>query len=585
MAEVATAAAEPVAPARRGIRGRLPRERFLMFAAAAVVPAVVVGLVAIVLWSSFVDSLPSGQVVYTLGHYVAVYADAFTYRALANTLIFAVVTVVVAFLFGVPIAWLAERSDLPGKPLLYALMMIGVIIPTFFVAMGWMLLLHPRIGFVNIWLQRLTGDPGVALSVANIWGMGAVEGLSLAPLAFIMTASAFRAMNPVLEEAAEVHGMSRFQMFRRVTLPLMAPSLMAAAIFVFVVGIAAFDVPAVIGLANRVYTFSTLIYVKTLNPESTPQYGIPAAVGTMMFFLAVLVTWWYSRFIRHSERYAVVTGRGYRPQPVPLGRWRHAGWGFCAFYLLLAIGLPLLLVVWASLSEFLQPPSLQALERLSFRQFERLDWSMILRATTNTALLMLVVPTVSIVLAVPVAWVVVRSASRWRFAYEFLVFLPHAMPAIVLGVAALIGALFVLGDIIPIYGTVWLIAVVYVVERMTLCSRVLNSALMQVHREIEEAGYVSGMSIRSVMMRIFVPIVLPAIMAIWLWTALVTYRELTVAAVLFNPQSVTLPIVVWNLWTAGGMGAAAAVTLVMLAVFMPLVLIYWYATGRRSMAM
>jgi iron(III) transport system permease protein len=113
---------------------------------------------------------------------------------------------------------------------------------------------------------------------------------------------------------------------------------------------------------------------------------------------------------------------------------------------------------------------------------------------------------------------------------------------------------------------------------------VLNSALMQIHREIEEAGYVSGLSIRSVLLRIFVPILLPAILGIWLWTALVTYRELTVAAVLFNPKNVTLPIVVWNLWTAGGMGAAAAVTLVMLAVFMPLVLLYWYATGRRGVA-
>lgn len=578
MADATTAGARPA------WRRLVPGERMALFAAAAIAPAVVVGLAAIILWSSFVDSLPSGEVKYTLAHYVSVYADGFTYRALANTLVFALVTVVVAFLFGLPIAWLAERTDLPAKPLLYALMMIGIVIPTFFVAMGWMLLLHPRIGFVNIWLQRLTGDPDVAISVANIWGMGVVEGLSLAPLAFIMTASAFRAMSPALEEAAEVHGMSRYQMFRRVTLPLLAPALLAAAIFIFVVGMAAFDVPAVIGLANRIYTFSTLIYVKTLNPESTPQYGIPAAVGTMMFALAVVLTWWYSRFIRNAERYAVVTGRGYRPRPVPLGRWRRAGWGFCAFYLALAIGLPFLLVIWASLNEYLQPPSLAGLERLSFRQFERLDWSIILRATQNTVLLMLVVPTVSILLAVPVAWVVVRSASRWRYAYEFLVFLPHAMPAIVLGVAALIGALFIIGDIVPLYGTVWLIAIVYVVERMTLCSRVLNGALMQVHREIEEAGYVSGLSIRSVLLRIFVPIVMPAILGIWLWTALVTYRELTVAAVLFNPQSLTLPIVVWNLWTAGGMGAAAAVTLVMLAVFMPLVLLYWYAIGRRNMA-
>jgi len=530
-------------------------------------------------WTSLVEQVGSDPT-FTLEHYTAVYADPFTYTALLNTGWFASVTVVVSLVFGLPIAWLVERTDFRHKTLLYALMVVSIIVPTFIVAMGWILLLHPRIGFLNQWLQMAFG-PGVVINISSVTGMGFVQGISLAPLAFIMTAAAFKAMNPALEEAAEVHGMSRAKIMWRVTLPLVSPAILAAAIYIFVVGVAAFDVPAVIGLANRVYTFSTLIYVLALSPEDVPQYGVPAAVGFMMFIFALLLTIWYSRVIRASQRYQIVSGRGYKIKPVPLGRWRLAGSGFCVLFMLLGIGIPLLLVIWTSLLPFLQLPSLRALQFISFDQYRNLDWSLVLRGAKNTGLLMLIVSTVTVFLAIPVAWVVIRSRSRWRFVIEFLVFLPHAMPAIIFAVAALLAGLFVLGETIPIYGTIWIIAIVYVVERLTFCSRVLNGSLIQIHDELEEAGYVSGMSAVSVIKRVFVPLILPAILSVWLWTALVTYRELTVATVLFNPENITLPVIVWNFWTAGGMGPASAVTMVMLAVLTPLVLIYWFTAGRR----
>ena len=565
-------------------RTRIRRsERTTLFIVASIIPALVVFLVVITFWTSVIEGIPGAGTSYTFKHYLAVYADPFTYTALFNTAGFAVVTTLVSLVFGVPIAWLAERTTMSFKPLLYILMVLGLVIPSFFVAMGWILLLHPRIGILNFWLQQLLG-PGAVISVTTVTGMGFVQGLSLAPLAFIMCAAAFKAMNPALEEAAEIHGMGTFATLRRVTLPLVFPAIAAAAIYIFVIGVAAFDIPAVIGLANRLYTFSTLIYVKALIPDDVPEYGIPAAVGLLMFIAAMAMTLWYSRFLRSSERYQIVAGKAYKMKPLDIGRWgNRAAWIYCGVFLFLAIGLPFLLVGWASLLPFLQPPSLRALEYVSFEQFRDLDWDQLLRGAKNTVILMLLVPTVTIFLAIPVAWVVVRSGSRLRYAYEFLIFLPHAMPAIIFGVAALIAALFILGNTIPLYGTVWLIAIVYVIESITFISRVLNNTLMQIHRELEEVGYVSGLSIITVLRRVFVPLVMPAILGIWLWRALVTYRELTVAAVLYNPDNITLPVVVWALWTGGGMGPASAVTMVMLAVMTPLIMIYWIFVGRRHL--
>jgi iron(III) transport system permease protein len=565
-------------------RARIARnERTALFIIAGIIPALVVFLVIITFWTSVIEGIPGAGTAYTFKHYLAVYADPFTYTALLNTGGFAIVTTLVSLLFGVPIAWLAERTTMSFKPLLYGLMVLGLIIPSFFVAMGWILLLHPRIGFLNLWLQQLLG-PGAVISVTTVTGMGFVQGLSLAPLAFIMCAAAFKAMNPALEEAAEVHGMGIFTTLRRVTLPLVFPAIAAAAIYIFVIGVAAFDIPAIIGLSNRLYTFSTLIYVKALIPDDVPEYGIPAAVGLLMFIAALALTAWYSRFLRSSERYQIVAGKAYKVKPFDLGRWgNRAAWTYCAIFLFLAIGLPLLLVGWASLMPFLQPPSMRALEFVSFEQFRDLDWDQLLHGAKNTAILMLFVPTVTIILAIPVAWVVVRSGSRWRYVYEFLTFLPHAMPAIIFGVAALITALFILGTTIPLYGTVWLIAIVYIIESITFVSRVLNNTLMQIHKELEEVGYVSGLAVVTVLRRVFVPLVLPAILGIWLWRALVTYRELTVAAVLYNPENITLPVVVWALWTGGGMGPAAAATIVILAVMTPLIMVYWIFVGRRHL--
>ena len=558
-------------------------ERMALFATAALVPIVVAFLVAITFWTSVMRGVPGLGVTYTLSHYLAIYGDPFTYSALFNTLGFAATTVVVALTFGIPIAWLVERTEFPHRALLYMLMVMSLVIPTFFVAMGWVLLLHPRMGFLNTWLRALFDSPSFTINITTITGMGFVEGVSLAPLAFVMTAAGFRAMNPALEEAAHVHGMGRLSSTFHVTLPLLFPSVLGASIYIFVIGLAAFDVPAVIGLANRIYTFSTLVYVKALAPEGVPQYGIPAAVGMLMFIVALGFTWWYSKILRFSRRYEVVSGRSYQKKRGTNGsQLVILGWVFCGVYLLLGIGIPLLLVIWAAITPYLQPPSMTALGLVSLEQFSRLPWDLVLRGAVNTLLLMFLVPTVVLVLCIPISWVIVRSGSRWRYTYEFLVFLPHAMPAIIFGVAALVASLFILKNIIPIYGTIWIIALVYVVERITFGSRVINGALIQINSELEEVGYVSGLSISSVLRAIFLPLLRPAILNAWLWMSLITYRELTIAAVLFTPTNITLPVVIWSFWTAGGMGPAAAVTLVMLAILTPLVFVYWAVTSKSD---
>src|SRR4029077_11002250 len=188
--------------------------------------------------------------------------------------------------------------------------------------MGWLFLLHPRIGLLNQLLVGTFGLSGPPLSITSILGMGWVQGLNLAPLAFIMTAAVLRSMDPTLEEAAAVHGAGALRVLSRITVRLSWPGILAAAIYIFMTAFAAFDVPAIIGWGNRIFTFTTYLYL-LLNPEdSLPRYGLGAALSALAMAIAALMSWWYGAMARRSRRFAVVTGRAYRPKIVRLGRRR-----------------------------------------------------------------------------------------------------------------------------------------------------------------------------------------------------------------------------------------------------------------------
>jgi iron(III) transport system permease protein len=562
----------------RGERGRAA-----LFAAAAVVPTVVVFLLCVTFWMSVRSGSSADATAYTLENYRAIYTDPFALVALGNTVMFAVVSTAVALAFGVPIGWLTERTSMSGKPLVYALMVLGMVIPASFVGMGWILLAHPRIGFANVWLRTLTGLPGLSINITSVGGMGFVQGLSLGPLTFIMAAAAFRSMNPLLEEAAMVHGMQQASILRRITLPLAAPAIAAATIYVFAIGVAAFDIPAIMGLGNRIYTFSTFLYQIAINSSEIPNYNLPAAVAIVMVAFAFAMTLWYSRFLRASERYEIISGRSYLPKTIALTRWRNAAaWSLTALYLLLSAGLPLLLLAWVAFLPYSQPPSPAAVKDLTLWHFRDLDWPTLARAAVNSTLLMLFAPIATVAFGIPLAWVIVRSRSRLSYGFEFLSFLPHAMPPIVFALAALIASLFIVKNAIPLYGTVALIGIVYVVESIAFVTRVFNTGLMQIHRELEEVGLVSGLGLLSVLWRITLPLLLPTIAATWFWRALVVFRELPVASTLFTPSNITVPVMIWNVWTQGGAGPAAAVTLILVAALAPLTVIYWLSVGRRT---
>jgi iron(III) transport system permease protein len=566
-----------------GIFSERNHTSFALLSLALLPMAIIVVLVAVMFWISLQKgAFGTPTAIYTLGNYRDVFGDPFLYRVVANTLIFTATATFFALLFGLPIAWLVERTTIPGKTLIYTLMTLGLLIPGIYTAMGWTMLAHPRIGILNRWLINFLDLSEGPINIASPLGMGFVQGLSLAALAFILTAQMFRAMNPALEEAARVHGMGYGKILWRVTLPLARPGILAAVIYILTIGLATFDIPAIIGLGNRIYLLSTFIYLK-VHPQGSglPEYGITGVVGAFMILIAGLLTLWYGQVLRQGHRFEVVTGKGYKPTLIKLGGWSFLAWAFIAAYVLFSKVMPLLLIAYAALTPYFVPPSVAMLRQLSFRQFYTMDWELVLRGLINTAILAAIVPLVVLLLGFSISWLIVRSQSRMRYALEFGAFLPHALPEVILAIGALLLSLFVLGTTIPLYGSVWLIAIVYIVARLAFATRALNGALLQIHRELEEAAFVAGLSNFRTAWRVLFPLIRPTLFSVWIWTALLVYRELTAAVFLAVQDNITLPAVIWSYWYGGTVNKASAVTLLMTLALAPLILGFWWI-GRRS---
>jgi iron(III) transport system permease protein len=550
----------------------------------ALLPALtIVGLLVATIWQSFnvriFDAAP------TLRNYVDLYADSFAYRAFLNSLMFSACTLVVAFLFGLPIAWIAERTDTRGRSVIQALMSIGLFVPGFITAMGWLFLLNPRIGLVNAGLKALFGPDVTPVNIVSVAGMGIVQGLALAPVVFVFTSASLRSMDPQLEEAARMSGAGFMATLRRVVGPIAWPGLLASGLYVFTIGLSAFDVPLVIGLSNRIYTFSTFLFVmSTANPDGVPRYGLIAAFASLMIVLALLLSWWYSRVLVQSRKYQVVTGKGYRPRLISLGKWAFATWAIVILYLLVANIMPVLVMIWASLLPYFQPFSTRAFALLSFATYQNLNWPLLLRAFENTAVLMLTVPLIALVMSLVSSWVVLRSRNRFRLAFDFIAFMPHAVPTAILAFSALViilqlprGSQGLLGSLIPIIA-------VMAIAMLSFGSRITNGALIQIHADLEEAAQMSGVSNFEVLRRIVFPLMKPALLFGWLWIALLAFRELTIPAMLFSPKSIPLSVAIWSLFSSGDIPGAAATSLIMLVLLFPLIVAYMRYAGKSGIA-
>lgn len=501
----------------------------------------------------------------TLANYAAAYGSPLTYRVLGNTAIYTVGTVVLGLAMATLFAWIVARTDTPGTRIARTLIPLPLVIPGMLESMVWVLLFSPRIGFVNRAAMSGFGLSEPPFDVYSIAGMVSLESIRLVPSGFLLLLPLFLRFDPALEDAAAASGGAPATTARRITLPLLLPGLLSVIVYQTISVLSSFEVPGIIGLPAQVYVFSTLVYTRTSAAASAGGSDFGTAAALSMVYLATCVVGLvlYTRATRHADRYAVISGKGYRPRTIALGRWRWAATAALAAYAVVAFVLPVLVLLWASVTPRILQPGAAALASLTDKNWRALLTNdELAQVLGNTVFVTVATATIVVVIAFAIGWVATRTRFRGRDLLQQLAFISHGVPGVILALAL---TWFWVQLDLPVYGTPIILVIGLVTGFLAFGSRSAAVSLIQVHRDLEEAAYTSGAGTLATMRDIFVPLLLPALTGLWLWVALHAVRFVTLPLMLqTGPENTVLASYLWREWEAGEINLVGAAGLAMI---------------------
>jgi iron(III) transport system permease protein len=527
-----------------------------------------------------VNSFRTGPGTYGFDHYVNILTSGAAWGLIWHSLVFAAGAAVFGTAAGALLAWLVERTNMPGRRLFFAAALVPLIVPGSLSTFGWVLLLSPRIGLINVAIQHLTGLKNGPLNVYSMPGMIFVEGLHLSSLAFLLISAALRSMDASLEEAASAGGARVLEVARRITLPLLMPALASTLLLGFVRAIEGFEVPAMIGLPGRQYVLASQIYL-ALSTFPIDQ-GAVGTYSTLLFVVGALGVLLYLRTFTRGRGFTTVTGKGFRPRVIDLRGWRLLALAVGIVYILVMFALPVLIMVWSSLLPFYAAPSLEALHRVSLKNYTALFHnSLVIQASRNSLIVGVAAATVVVIITAVSAWITVRTRIKGRQLLDVAAFLPIAIPGLVLGVAMV--DLYASAPI-KIYGTVGVLIITFAIRFMPYGMRANSASIMQIHPELEEAAAVTGANWYQSFTRVLLPLLRPGLFAAWVYVFIVSMRELSSAIILSGPRNIPLAVLIYDLYTNGEYTVLSALGVVMVVVLTLLVWLFQRLGGKPTEA-
>ena len=450
-------------------------------------------------------------------------------QILLNTLTVSVAATVMALVFGFVMAWILTRTNVPGRHLFEQLMAVPYYLTPLLGALAWSLLGSPESGFINqVW--RALGGSGYLIDINTAYGIAWVMALFEGSVAFVMIAAVMKSMDPALEEASQVMGASRLRTMLRVTLPLVVPGVLGAAIFVFAEMLGSFAAALVLGLPNRYYVITTAIY--QLVQQYPPKIPVAAAMGVSLFAVMFVMLFLYRRIVMAGS-YVTITGKAFRPRVTDVGRLRYVLLGVCLLYLFAAVVLPLVTLLYASMQKI--AVAFPAAGNLTLENF-RVAFTMnaVRSALGNSLLLGFGTATIGVVLMGLMAWMIYRSRLPGSGVIEYIVMFPQSVPRLVFAFG-MMWAWLVFP--IPIYGTLWLLLIAYLTVFLPLGVRTISGVMLQIDKSLEECAQMCGAAWAFRVRTVTVPLLVPGLIAAWLLLFIASIRELGASILLMGPHS------------------------------------------------
>jgi iron(III) transport system permease protein len=486
---------------------------------------------------------------------------------LVNTLLVAFAATIMAVVIGFVLAWILTRTNIPGRARLERLMELPYYMTPLVGAMAWGILASPKTGLINqAW--RVLGGRGDLFDIYSPMGIAWVMALFEGTVAFVMISAAMKSMDPSLEESSRVLGAGKMRTALRITLPLVAPGVLSATVFVFAEMLGAFAAAFVLGIPGRFYVVTTAIWDAT--QSFPPDYGRAAALG-LSLFAAMVVTLTIAKLIMRRGSYATITGKAFRPRPIDAGsaRWLllAIAWG----YIVLSVILPVAALLLTSFQRFATVILSDSIFTLANYR-TALSTGTLGQAFVNSLILGLSVATIGVPIIGILTWIIYRSKLHGRTAIEYVIMFPQAVPRLIFG----LGLLWAWINIpIPIYGTLWLLGIAYFTVFLPLGLRTLAGVVLQIDRSLEECARVCGASWTHQMRTVSLPLLRPGIAAAWLLIFIASIRELGASVFLMGPQSKVISPAIINAWLTSSSELSAAMAMILTAtVFVAVIVLF-----------
>ncbi len=525
------------------LRPLMRRDSILVIVITAMIGITVIYPLSIMVLGTFKSTPPGEPSPLTLVNYVKMFSSDWFWIELGHTIWISVGGTLLGVFLGVSMAWIVTRTDTPWVGKLEIPLIVPFFLSPFIGALAWTGLASADYGLINGWFQSLFGVR--PFEIFGPWGIIWVMGLYYSPYAFLIVAGTLRNMDPTLEEAAMSAGANKLQTMLRVTLPLMAPGILASAILIFVAAAEQFGIPSVLAMNQRWYVLTTRIFYFL---RGYPQdYSMGATVAMMMLIFTGGMVFMRNRVMRHRE-FVTVGGKSFRPHVIPLGKWRYVALSYLLSYIMLSVILPFGTFIAISFFKFWSiHPKMKYLTLENWR-YILFEYPTTWVAIKNSLLLSIGGAAIAVLISAVIAWVVVRSKAFGKDALDTIATLPVAVPGLILGVAYLWAWI---RSPIPVYGTIWILMIAYVSRFIPYSLRSIESTLRQIDKGLEESANISGASWLRTFWSVSLPLLKPGLVAGYILLFVTFIRELSCSILLYSSESVVFSVTMFDLWRDG----------------------------------
>ncbi|WP_051481227.1 ABC transporter permease [Paraburkholderia nodosa] len=534
--------------------------RWLVIAVLTVAVALPVALIVFqsLLSAPFFDASRT----FGLAGFAFIFTDPDFWSAAGNSFTIASGMLFISIPLGGILAFLMVRTDLAGRRWLEPVLLTPIFVSPMVLAFGYVIAAGPA-GFYSIWWKQLTGMEGTPWNVYSVFAITVIVGLTHVPHVYLYAAAALRNLGSDVEESARVSGARPLRVALDVSLPMSMPALLFAGVLVFFLGFEVFGLPLVLGDPEGHLVLATYLY-KLTNKLGVPSYHLMAAVAVCIIAVTFPLVLLQRHLLKSANRFVTLKGKATRQTVLALGTWRWVALAVVALWLLLTIFVPLSgIVLRAFVTHWGEGVDLA--ETLTLANFSELfEHSNLVRAIFNTFGIGVLGGALAVGFYTLVAFAGHRQHDWAARLLDYIVLLPRAVPGLLAGLAFLWVFLFVPG-LKELKNSMWSIWVAYTVVWLAYGMRLIQSALLQVGPELEEAGRSVGGTRARVSLDVTLPLVRFGLLAAWLLIFMIFEREYSTAVYLLSPGTEVIGALLVSLWAAGSVDQVAALSVINIA--------------------